>query len=61
MSVNQHNDPIALARAVGLIEPDAPRRWWKVPRSVEINTEVVLLGGYVLLSLGVYIGLIVHP
>ena len=54
-------DPLAIARVLGVYEDDPPRRWWRVPRRVEIGTEVVILGGYALITLGVYIGLLIHP
>lgn len=60
-TVNDLDDPLAIAKALGVYEADEPRRWWRVPRTLQIDTIVVVLGGYALVTLGVYIGLIVHP
>lgn len=59
--MNDINDPLAIARSLGVYEDAAPRRWWKIPRTLEFNTEVVILGAYTLVTFGVYIGLLIHP
>jgi hypothetical protein len=59
--MNKLDDPLAIAKALGVYETEEPRAWWKIPRRVEIDTIVVVLSGYALVTLGVYIGLIVHP
>jgi hypothetical protein len=60
-NVESLNDPLAIARAVGVYQDAPQRRWWKVPRTVEMSTVVIVLGGYAVLTLGVYVGLLIHP
>lgn len=55
------SDPLAIAKALGVYEADEPKKRWSIPRKIEIDTIVVALSGYALVTLGVYIGLIVHP
>lgn len=59
--MNDLDDPLAIAKALGVYESDESRRWWRLPRTLRIDTAVVILGGYALITLGVYIGLIAHP
>lgn len=59
--MNDLHDPLAIARALGVYEdePEAPE--YRIPREVTIHLLVLVLSAYVVLTLGVYIGLLIHP
>lgn len=59
--MNDLDDPLAIAKALGVFDEDPPKSRWSIPGSIEIDTLVLVLGGYALVTLGVYIGLIAHP
>ena len=52
------SDPLAIAKAVGLYEDDPPKKPWGIPRTVTIETSMMVVGAYALITLGVWIGLL---
>ena len=58
---NDLSDPLAIAKALGLYEEEQPKKKFVLLRKFETDLLVVILSSYALITLGVYIGLIVHP
>lgn len=52
------SDPLAIAKSLGVYNDAEPKRSWKVPRTVTIETSMVAVGAYALVTLGVWIGLL---
>lgn len=59
--MNDLQDPLAIARALGVYEDTVKTPDHRIARELTISTVVLILSAYAVFTGGIYVGLLLHP